>query len=414
MTYQLYKPTGSNGLNPIPVPDNAIDTALYDSANKLGVQLVGRNAIDYGTAVAQNTIQMVSNFSGTILPSDAIALQGQLWFNATSSTVGNLYVRVTSNVSGGILNWEQVVTSGSGNAPTATKLQTARNITATGDASWTVLFDGSANVSSALTLATVNASVGSFGSATQVPVFTVDAKGRITSVTNTTITSPPAAGLAGGAAGDLPYQSAPNTTAFLPAVASGEVLISQGVSTPPAWSNAPTFIGSNITGTAGSLSIGGNATTATTAGSATTASSATTATNVAGGVTGSLVYQSNPSATALLAPGTAGQVLITNGAGFAPSWASGPASIGYNQTWQSFTIPAQRASGTTYTNTTGRPIMVAATWDNNSGTTVVIGSVTILSLGAANITVSGSWIIPPGDGYSITAPTSISVWSELR
>lgn len=140
MTYQLFKPTGSNGVNPISVPDNAIDTALYDSTNKLGVQLIGRNAVDYGTAVAQNTIQMVSNFSGTILPSDTIALQGQLWFNATSSAAGQLYVRVTSNVSGGILNWREVATvdsSGGIDVPTVTTTTLtastifATNITAT-------------------------------------------------------------------------------------------------------------------------------------------------------------------------------------------------------------------------------------------------------------------------------------------
>ncbi len=39
-----------------------------------------------------------------------------------------------------------------------------------------------------LTLSTVNGNVGTFGSATQVPVFTVNAKGLITGVTNTTIT----------------------------------------------------------------------------------------------------------------------------------------------------------------------------------------------------------------------------------
>lgn len=39
------------------------------------------------------------------------------------------------------------------------------------------------------TLATVNSNVGTFGSATQVPVFTVNAKGLITAVTNTTITA---------------------------------------------------------------------------------------------------------------------------------------------------------------------------------------------------------------------------------
>ncbi len=47
--------------------------------------------------------------------------------------------------------------------------------------------DSTINNSGSLTLATVNANVGSFGSATQVPVFTVNAKGLITGVANTTI-----------------------------------------------------------------------------------------------------------------------------------------------------------------------------------------------------------------------------------
>jgi hypothetical protein len=75
----------------------------------------------------------------------------------------------------------------SGNASTATTLATARSITASGDAAWTVSFDGSAAVSAALTLATVNANVGSFGSGTAVPNFTVNAKGLITAAGSTAI-----------------------------------------------------------------------------------------------------------------------------------------------------------------------------------------------------------------------------------
>ncbi|MES2287366.1 MAG: hypothetical protein V4547_16860 [Bacteroidota bacterium] len=48
---------------------------------------------------------------------------------------------------------------------------------------------GDATGSTALTLATVNSNVGTFGSATQVPVFTVNGKGLVTGVTNTTITN---------------------------------------------------------------------------------------------------------------------------------------------------------------------------------------------------------------------------------
>ena len=62
-----------------------------------------------------------------------------------------------------------------GNAATATKLLTGRNLSLTGDATATLTgFDGSANVSAALTLATVNSNVGTFTK------FTVNAKGLIT------------------------------------------------------------------------------------------------------------------------------------------------------------------------------------------------------------------------------------------
>lgn len=62
----------------------------------------------------------------------------------------------------------------SGNAGTATKLATARNIAISGDATGSASFDGSANVSIAATLATVNSNVGSF---TKV---TVNGKGLVT------------------------------------------------------------------------------------------------------------------------------------------------------------------------------------------------------------------------------------------
>lgn len=62
-----------------------------------------------------------------------------------------------------------------GNAATATKLLTGRNLSLTGDGTATLTgFDGSANVSAALTLATVNSNVGTFTK------FTVNAKGLIT------------------------------------------------------------------------------------------------------------------------------------------------------------------------------------------------------------------------------------------
>lgn len=75
------------------------------------------------------------------------------------------------------------------NSATATKLLTARTIGITGDGTWSSgSFDGSANVTAAFTLSTVNANTGSWGTATQSPQFTVNGKGLITAATNVTIT----------------------------------------------------------------------------------------------------------------------------------------------------------------------------------------------------------------------------------
>jgi hypothetical protein len=72
-----------------------------------------------------------------------------------------------------------------------------------------------------------------------------------------------------------------------------------------------TGAGTGLTGTATSLSIGGNAATAT---------SATTATNIAGGATGSVPYQTASGTTTLLAAGTDGFVLKL--AAGVPTWAA--------------------------------------------------------------------------------------------
>lgn len=70
----------------------------------------------------------------------------------------------------------------------AAKLTTARSIGMTGDGTWSVSFDGSANVSGAMTLASIIAAGGPVGSATKAPQFTWDSKGRLTAVDEVAIT----------------------------------------------------------------------------------------------------------------------------------------------------------------------------------------------------------------------------------
>jgi hypothetical protein len=72
----------------------------------------------------------------------------------------------------------------------APKWTTARNLSFTGDVTGTGSVDGSADVATALTLATVNANVGTFGDSTHIPQFTVNAKGLITAASNIAITVP--------------------------------------------------------------------------------------------------------------------------------------------------------------------------------------------------------------------------------
>lgn len=97
-------------------------------------------------------------------------------------------------------------------------------------------------------------------------------------------------------------------------------------------------------------------------------------------------------------------------------------SIGYGQTWQN--VAASRAAGTTYYNTTGRPIQVSLqlTALSSSGATsiVTVGGVTIGSLvgdggTAAAFSVGTCFIVPPGSSYSVSSfMAALRNWVELR
>lgn len=77
-----------------------------------------------------------------------------------------------------------------GTAAKATIFATGRTLGITGDATWTSpSFNGSANVTAALTLATV-ASAGTTGSSTAIPVITINAKGLTTSITTVAVVAP--------------------------------------------------------------------------------------------------------------------------------------------------------------------------------------------------------------------------------
>lgn len=140
------------------------------------------------------------NFAaGTITGTFSGNLTGNVTGNSFVSSAGNISITPfagssiildgTIYVDAGVVTGATSITSTSfvgaltGNASTATKWETARNLSLTGDATATLTaVDGSAAVSAPLTLATVNADIGQFGSTTAVPVVTVNAKGLVTAI----------------------------------------------------------------------------------------------------------------------------------------------------------------------------------------------------------------------------------------
>jgi hypothetical protein len=111
---------------------------------------------------------------------------------ATASNTALTIVKrdASGNFTAGTVTATSFVGPLTGNALTATAWATARNLSLTGDATATLTaVDGSAAVSAALTLATVNTNVGSFGSTTEIPVITVNGKGLVTSITTASISS---------------------------------------------------------------------------------------------------------------------------------------------------------------------------------------------------------------------------------
>lgn len=122
---------------------------------------------------------------------ERIVIGGKYFTDAiTNSTDANTaYTLVKRNASGNF-SAGTITAALTGNASTATAWQTARNLTLSADATatWTGI-NGTANVDAAMTLATVNSNVGSFGSASLVPVITVNAKGLITAVSTAGIST---------------------------------------------------------------------------------------------------------------------------------------------------------------------------------------------------------------------------------
>lgn len=150
----------------------------YSALPNNGVNGGDRLYIGMGTETSGNAVNHV-------------VIGGKFFTDAvTAATNLNTASTLVKRDSSGNFSAGTITAALAGNASTATQWQTSRNLSLTGDATATLAsVDGTANVSAALTLATVNANTGTFGSATTIPVITTNGKGLITAVSTAAVAS---------------------------------------------------------------------------------------------------------------------------------------------------------------------------------------------------------------------------------
>ncbi len=154
MSYTLISNNGN-----IVIVDEITDTT------STSLSLSGRGAIDWGDNYAQNFLNLVENFSGSVSPNNP--RQGQQWWDSA-----NQVMKVYSNSN----TWDLV----SDASATADRLSNARTIALTGAVSGSASFDGSTNIAIAATLNNTGVTAGNYTSAN----LTIGSDGRVLSASS--------------------------------------------------------------------------------------------------------------------------------------------------------------------------------------------------------------------------------------
>ena len=345
-----------------------------------GVGLLGGPITTAGTIDIDTTV--VATLTGT-----------QALTNKTISGANN----TLTNIANASLTNSAITINGN-----SVSLGGSTTVTATASNALTIgtgLSGTSYNGSTPVTVAVANTAVtaASYGSASSVATFTVNAQGQLTLAASTPIaiaasqvTSGTLAIAQGGTNssatptnGGIGYDTG-TAYAFSAAGTSSQVLTSAGAASPT-WTSQS------------SLAVG-------------------TSTNLAGGATGSLPYQSGAGATAMLAAGTNGY-LLTLTAGL-PSWQPAPASgvTTFSAGTTGFTPSTATSGAVTLAGT-----LALANGGTNASLTAVAGAVPYSSASALALTAVGTagqvltsngasaptWVTPAG-GVTLSNDTATS------
>ncbi len=275
-------------------------TTFLNGAGAYTTPTAGTGDVVGPASATDNAIARFDLTTGKLIQNSVITIADTTGNMAGVGTVNTLTLPASNFV--GLTDSQALtnkdLTSGTNTFPTfnqntsgsAATLTTPRTIgIATGDAtSAGSAFNGSANNTNALTLATVNSNVGSFGSATQTGTFTVNGKGLTTAASNVTIT--PAVGSITGLGTGVATALAINVGS-----AGAPVLFNGAGGTP-----------SSLTLT--------NATGLPVAGGGTGVATFTAYSVICAGTTSTGAFQN------VSGVGTSGQVLTSNGASALPTW----------------------------------------------------------------------------------------------
>ena len=304
----------------------------------VGLDTISGTTGTFQTLSVTGTNATVSALTGALTIAGGVGIGGGLFVGGTTTA--------TNTVVTGTANAANMVVSGTTNATSTTTgaLQVAGGVG----------IGGNLYVGGALTAANIT--------------------GNITTATNIT----------GGTAGQLVYQTGTGATGFAGPGTAGQILVSAGAAAPTYTNTGSIYVGNAAV--ANVLNAGNTST-----------QQVGFAANILGNGAGNgaLVYQSAADTTAFLGQGSAGALLVSGGAGSAPTFTN-TSSVYVNSAVKANNIIGGTTNQIPYQSGAG-----ATTFDSGltyNGTTFATGNITVTGNTNASSTITGAFQVTGGAG----------------